>query len=173
MVLNWAASYSDVCKVSPTLMCSQTWEVGGHCMSFCRSLYETWLTFLLLHVLCRKRWRPVRPGSLRWSFSSSNSRSSSWRGWKMPRPGPSWENLSMCCWPLWLSFWSLSQLWPTVWSHWWRHARARSPPSSSSSCWPSCGETGTLSRVTHTERCSRQDDQTKASTCCFGWCQVM
>ncbi len=120
-----------------------------------------------MRVLCRRRWRRVRPGSLRLCSSSSNSRSSIWRGWKTPQPGPSWENLSMCCWPLWLSFWSLSQLWPTVWFPWWRPARARSPPSSSSSCWPSCGETGTLSRGTRTALCSPRDDHTEASTCCF------
>lgn len=127
----------------------------------------TLLTFLLLRVLCRRRWRRVRPGSLRWSSSSSNSKLSSWRGWKMPQPGPSWENLSMCCSPLWLSFWSLSQLWPIVWSPWWRHALAPSQPSSSSSYWPSCGETGTLSRGTHTALCSLQDDQIENSTFCF------
>lgn len=124
----------------------------------------TLLTFRVLWVICRRRWRRVRPGSLRWSSSSSNSRSSSWRGWKMPQPGPSWENLSMCCLPSWLSFWFLSQLWLIVWSHWWRHARVPSRPSSSSFSWPSCGETGMLSRGTHTVLCSPQDDQIEDSS---------
>ncbi len=130
--------------------------------------FAKYFFFLPLHcILCRRHWRHVRPGSLRWSSSSSSSRSSSWRAWKMPQHGPYWENLSTCCWPSWLSFWSLSQLWPTVWFPWWRHARARSPPSSSSSCWPSCGETGTLSLGSHTVLCSLQDDQIEAGTCCF------
>lgn len=125
------------------------------------------LTYPLLRVLCRRRWRRVRPGSLRWSSSSNNSKLSSWRDWKTPQPGPSWENSSTCCSPWWLSFWSLSQLWPIVWSPWWRHALAPSPPSSSSSYWPSCGETGTLSRATHTALCSPLDDQTEISTFSF------
>lgn len=114
---------------------------------------------LLTFFLCRRRWRRVRPGSLRWSFSSSSSKLSSWRGWKMQQQGPSWENLSTCYSPLWLSFWSLSPLWPIVWSPWWRHALAPSRPSCSSSYWPSCGETGTLSLDTRTVLCSPQDDQ--------------
>lgn len=114
---------------------------------------------------CRRPWKHVRLGFPRWSSSSSSSRSSSWRGWKMPQHGPSWGSLSTCCWPSWRSFLCLSQLWLTALSPWWRPARAPSPPCSSSSCWPSCGGTGTRSQATHTARCSLRGDQTGVTIC--------
>ncbi|XP_067244417.1 transmembrane and coiled-coil domains protein 1b isoform X2 [Chanodichthys erythropterus] len=48
-----------------------------------------------------RRWRPVRRASLRWSFSSSNNKWFSWKGWKTPQHALYSANSSTCCWPSW------------------------------------------------------------------------
>lgn len=50
---------------------------------------------------CRRRWRPVRRASPRWSFNSSNNKWFSWKGWKTPQHALYSANSSTCCWPSW------------------------------------------------------------------------
>lgn len=118
---------------------------------------------------CRRRWRPVRPVSQTWSYSSSSSKWCSSKAWRTPRRVPCSASSSTSFSPSWRSSWYSYPPCLTACRPWWRRAAAPSPRSSSSSSSPCCGGTGTHSQDTHFSFCTCRDDADAARDAA-PWC---